>query len=153
MKRLFNFFVLVFLVSFLVGCNGVVPEPPIEPEPLPIVPPSDFLEFIGVWINIDPNADNVTKIQIIEVGNNVSVEQWGKAHPDDSYLGLILVDKKEITNKSFKLPEKVELFLCTMEEEFFLEEDKLKVITWMNYSVSWVDDYETIDYFYKQKQK
>lgn len=127
------------------GCNGVVPEPP------PIEPPSDFLEFIGVWVNIDPGALNVTKFQILEVDDNkISVEQWGKAYPDDSYLGLILVDKKEITNKSFKLPEKVELSLSTMEEEFFLEGDKLKVVTLMNYYVDWVEDYERVDYFYKQ---
>jgi hypothetical protein len=136
--------VAVFLIT---GCSGVVPGPPIEP---PEEPPSDFLEFIGIWVNTDPNADNVTKIQILEVDDdNLSVEQWGKAHPDDSYLGLILLDKKEITNRHFKLTVKV--FLGSMEEEFYLEEDKLlRVETLMTYDVPWAEDFKQTDYF-KQK--
>jgi len=37
MKRLLSLVILVFLVSLLIGCNGVVPPPPEEEPPIDLI--------------------------------------------------------------------------------------------------------------------
>ncbi|MCK9626689.1 MAG: hypothetical protein M0R23_09600 [Bacteroidales bacterium] len=57
MKRLLNFLVLFFLVSLLIGCNGIVP---------PFPPPNIHTveDYVGVWQVINSCSLNIAEIWI-----------------------------------------------------------------------------------------
>ncbi len=93
MKRIL---ILVILVTFLAGCsgNGVIP-PPIEEPPAEII--EELVEkFVGTWLNVDKNTGHITKIAIVEIDDYLSIQVWGKCHPDDCDWGKKFIKKNEV---------------------------------------------------------
>ena len=46
-------------------------------------------QFRGHWINIDPNTSGVTTLSIDVRGNSVTIQAWGKCHPQDCDWGRV----------------------------------------------------------------
>ena len=103
MKMNRMFLVLMLVIFLLTGCsgNGVIP-PPIEEPPVEII--EEIVErFVGTWLNVDKNTDNVTKIVIAEIDNYLSIRVWGKCHPDDCDWGKKFIKKNEVMDGVIKL--------------------------------------------------
>lgn len=75
------------------GCTSPI-EPPIE---------VNVEKIIGTWLNVDQNTNHITKIFITEVGNYLSIEEWGKCYPDDCDWEKRLVKKNEFIDGMIKL--------------------------------------------------
>lgn len=75
------------------GCNTSI-EPPVE---------VNVEKIVGTWLNIDQNTDHITKIFIAELGDYLSIEEWGKCYPDDCDWGKRLVKKNEFIDNMIKL--------------------------------------------------
>jgi len=69
MKRLLSLVILIFLVSLLIGCNGVVPPPPEEPE--------------------EPSQETLQLI--IDYTDQLKVSRWGN--------GTVLVKENSYTQE------------------------------------------------------
>ena len=87
MKKMW-FVIIVSVIStlLLIGCVSPI-EPPVE---------ENVKRIIGTWLNVDQETQQITKIYIAEVSNYLSIEEWGKCHPEDCYWEKKLVKKNEI---------------------------------------------------------
>jgi hypothetical protein len=133
MKRLLSLVILVFLVSLLIGCNGVVPPPPQEAE-----------KFVGTWVNVDPNTDSITKVKIEIIDKFLAIEVWGKCEPEDCYWGKEIIDTEDA--KDGVLEIEWQFGFSIVEQEFLILDGVLKVTTFTDFLDPSRPDYETIDY-------
>jgi len=46
-------------------------------------------QFAGQWRNSDPNTSGITRLDIRVTGTNVTVQVWGKCHPEDCDWGRV----------------------------------------------------------------
>ena len=80
--------------SYFLGKLGQTPisypTPLSTPTPTPI--PTSTLtidDFVGNWVNIDPNTPGIIKIQVSKSGNNLNVHAWGNCHPTYCDWGIV----------------------------------------------------------------
>jgi hypothetical protein len=137
MKRMLGLIILIFLASLFIGCDGVVP-PPSEP----------WEEFIGIWKNIDPNANTIPKVKISETKKNLVIEVWGKCEPEDCYWGEKIIEKTSAENGMLEITW--EPGYCIRDQELSLIGEQLEVKT----KTHFIDgsgrlDYEWIVYLQK----
>ena len=46
-------------------------------------------DFLGTWLNVDPNTGGLTKLIITQSGSNYYVEGFGRCHPTDCEWGIV----------------------------------------------------------------
>ena len=142
MKRLLSIFILVFLVSLLIGCsggNGIIPPPSQEVE-----------KFVGLWVNEKPIGPgiNITKCEINLVGKKLTIDMWVKiSGTNENYLGQKMVDSKEAEDGVIEITWFDDLGVT--QDKLSLVNNKLKIqSTFTPYNPDWNTGI-TIDYLIK----
>ena len=51
--------------------------------------PIAVTEFNGVWKNVDDNTRGLTKLDIQVANESVSIDAWGRCHPEDCHWGRV----------------------------------------------------------------
>jgi len=141
-KRLLSIFILVFLVSLLVGCsggNGITLSTSQEAE-----------KFVGMWINEKPIGPGVgiTKCEINLVGKKLTIDMWVKiSGTNENYLGQKMVDSKEAEDGVIEITWFDDLGVT--QDKLSLVNNKLKIqSTFTPYNPDWNTGI-TIDYLIK----
>lgn len=115
-----------------------------------IVSKASASDFVGHWINRDPNTRGITRVKIRAQGKNIYVHMWGRCHPYDCDWD------EETTNISDALDGKIELkwnhgFAVRNQELYLLSESCLKLIGYTHFTDnSGRSDYDSVYYFIKQ---
>ena len=56
---------------------------------MPLVAAASLDDFAGEWRNSDPNTSGVTRLDVRVAGASVTVQAWGKCHPEDCDWGRV----------------------------------------------------------------
>jgi hypothetical protein len=67
------------LISALLG----IPTPPSRP------PHFEIADYLGNWVNANPQMGGITHIEVRDAGGKPTVQMWGKCHPTDCDWGSV----------------------------------------------------------------
>ncbi|MFA5755388.1 MAG: hypothetical protein WC909_03510 [Candidatus Paceibacterota bacterium] len=98
MRKLLSIFILVFLVSLLIGCsggNGVLPPPSQQAE-----------KFVGMWVNEDQQNIYiiVARCNIELIGKKLYIDIWTRVGiSSENYIGQFVVDSNEANDGDIEI--------------------------------------------------
>lgn len=112
----------------------------------PVIIPSDF---VGDWLNEDPDTAGITRIEITQNGNELGAHEWGACTPEDCDWGIEYTPLENEDDGILNLFWDQEFVERTQELEI-IEPDRLRATTFSHYvDDSGRSDVTTVYYFTK----
>ncbi len=109
----------------------------------------DYTQFLGFWVNEDPNTSGITKGDITESGENLAVQLWGKCHPTDCDWGSVTTAKTDAGDCILELTW-VQSFAERTQTIEFITDERIKVVTHTHFTDgSGRADYTKTEYLIK----
>jgi hypothetical protein len=108
-----------------------------------------YEQFVGIWTNVDPNTNDITRVTITEpVENKIYVNMWGKCHPTDCYWGT---ESTSIEDSADGVLSITWTFSSEVKDQqlTILSDGRLRVFTHTHFTNTPGSDYDVTSYFSK----
>jgi hypothetical protein len=107
-------------------------------------------QFAGHWLNVNPHASGITRVEIERRLNTLSVHVWGACVPTDCDWGTETTDAAEADDGSLSVTWK-ESFKTTNQQIGLVPDGRLKVLSHTHFTDnSGRPDYNSAEYFARQ---